>query len=199
MSEHKQPHEQHEQQKSEQEQAFDFLGELNRLGQNLEQTVRSALESDHAKSFQRDVSAGMKEFFTQLQGVTRSVQEDDRMRDMTKRGQQAINEVQEKVQENKTLQDLQTTMARSIAYLNSQLNDFNENLQNNEQQAGSSGAQSVPIDEEEDTPQTPASNIPPSTPQTPASNIPPGNPATGQTIRLDPDKPADDTDNTESR
>jgi hypothetical protein len=175
-------------QKSDEQKQQDLFNELNKLGQQLETAARAALESDQSRSFQRDLSAGMKEFFGQLQNAAKTAQQDERLQNLAERGQQAWGDVQERVQENKAMQDLQVSMARGIAYLNMQLGEFTERMQK-EQQAG---AQQVPIEEEEEqtTADTarqgtpgPATPGAPSTPPPAAPTTPP--PSTGPTVRLD--------------
>jgi hypothetical protein len=190
------PNDQNQQSSEQQQQPQpDLFEELKKLSGQFEQAARSVVDNNRTKSFQRDVGAGMQEFFTQMQNATKSVQDDPRVQNFVERGQQAVQDAQQ----SQAMKDFQTTMARSVAFFNQQLGEFSERMRTNaqEEQANttsstSTSAQDVPIDEEDNTAseQTPPPPPPPSTgPGTAAdtSNTSAPGTSTGPTIRLDPD------------
>jgi ElaB/YqjD/DUF883 family membrane-anchored ribosome-binding protein len=179
----------------------DLNNELNDLVKNLEGVVRSAAQSDRARTLQRDIFGGLEQINAQFQHLT-------------ERGQQAINQAQQFVnqpaqpggtpQSNALMQELQEMLARGVANINQQLNEFSTRIQG---EAGEPGAWNVPL-EEDDEEETPASGAAPGTPasspaseRTTSSPAPGGQrvsvsiedepeaPATGETVRLDPEKP----------
>jgi hypothetical protein len=127
---------------------YDLFEELRKFGQQMETATRSAWENERTRSFQRDVSAGMQEFFGQMQRFAQTFQENPHVQNLTERGQKAIHEAQE----NQVTRDFQQTMARSVAYMNTQMEDFLKRMQAQtdatSQPQESSSAQQVPIDDE---------------------------------------------------
>jgi len=138
----------------------DLANELRELGSQLEHAVRSALNSEPAKSFQRDLSSGLQEVGKQMQSALKAIQENQNLHGLTERGQQAINQVHE----SQIVKDLQETLATGISKLTEQLSNFTTRIQNN-------------------TPKTPE---PPASQDIPIETD--DKSATGETIRLDPDK-----------
>lgn len=136
----------------------DLLDELRVLGQNVEKAVRTTVDTARIHSVQRDVVAGMQEFFHRMQETAQRFQQNQSVQNLTERGQQALNQAQE----SQVARDIQETLARVVAYSNQQLQEFTERRQRAEQQS-STTTQRVPIADE-------------STP-----------PVTGQTVRLDED------------
>lgn len=98
----------------------DLGSELRELGQQLEQAVRSALESDRAKQVQSDIASGMKEIGAQLQHAVKALQENPKVQELVQKGEQAVGQAQQ----SKAAQDLQDTLSRGIAMLNEQLAGF---------------------------------------------------------------------------
>jgi HEAT repeat protein len=109
-----------DQQNQSQQPQGDLGSELRELGQQIEQAVRSALESDRAKQVQADIASGMKEIGAQLQNAMRAIQENPNVQQLVQRGEQAVGQAQQ----SKAAQDLQETLARGIALLNEQLAAF---------------------------------------------------------------------------
>ncbi|NTV64799.1 MAG: hypothetical protein HGA65_14900 [Oscillochloris sp.] len=105
----------------------DLANELRELGQQIEQTVRTALESERARQIQKDIMLGMREIGVQVQSALKALQEDERVRDLAERGQQAINQAQQ----SPAARDFQETLTRGISQLNDQLSAFVTRLQNN--------------------------------------------------------------------
>jgi hypothetical protein len=177
------------QQSSEQQQPQpDLVEELRKLGGQFEQAARSVVDNNRTKSFQRDVSAGMQEFLSQIQTASKSVQDDPRVQNFVERGQQAVQEAQQ----SQAMKDFQSTVARSVAFFNQQLGEFSERMRTNAEAeqantpSGASAAQDVPIDEEDSTASEQAPPPPSAGPDTPTDTSAPGT-STGPTIRLDPD------------
>jgi hypothetical protein len=106
----------------------DLASELRELGQQIEQTVRGALESDRARQLQNDISAGMKEIGGQVQSALKAIQEDERLKKLAERGQQAVNQAQQ----SQVAQDFQEALTRGIAQLNDQLAAFATRLRTSE-------------------------------------------------------------------
>lgn len=146
-----------------QSQHGDLGSELRELGQQLEQAVRSALESDRARQVQADIASGMKEIGAQLQTAMKAIQDNPRVQHFVQRGEQAVDQAQH----SKAAQDLQDSLARGIAMLNEQLSGFVTRL-----------------NQEGTTP--PSSSATPSS-SSGATTDTSSSPATGETTRLDPD------------
>lgn len=139
----------------------DLGSELRELGQQLEQAVRSALESDRAKQVQSDIASGMKEIGAQIQHAMKALQDNPKVQELVQKGEQAVGQAQQ----SKAVQDLQETLARGLAMLNEQLSGFVSRVR---QEPGPG-----------------ATTTPPAGSATPAAG---DAPATGETTRLDPDQ-----------
>lgn len=98
----------------------DLASELRELGQQIENAVRTAVQSDRAKQIQQDVSAGMKEIGTQLQAALKSLQANPQVQEFVERSEQAVNQAQQ----SKAAQDFKETLARGVTQLNEQLAAF---------------------------------------------------------------------------
>jgi hypothetical protein len=179
------------QQSSDQQQPQpDLFEELKKLSGQFEQAARSVVDNNRTKSFQRDVSAGMQEFLSQIQTATKSVQDDPRVQDFVERGQQAVQDAQQ----SQAMKDFQTTMARSVAFFNQQLGEFSERMSTSAQAdqagrpSGAPTAQDVPIDDDDSTTseQTPPPPPPSAGPGAPSDTSAPGT-STGPTVKLDSD------------
>lgn len=103
----------------------DLGNELRELGQQIEQAVRSALESERAHQLQKDIMLGMREIGVQVQSALKAIQEDDRVRNLAERGQQAISQAQQ----SQSAKDFQEALTRGISQLNDQLSAFVTRLQ----------------------------------------------------------------------
>jgi molecular chaperone GrpE (heat shock protein) len=113
-----QPEEQQNQ--PQQPQSNDLASELRELGQQIEQAVRGALETDRAKQVQSDIAAGMREIGAQLQHTVKAIQESPQVQQLVQRGEQAVSQAQQ----SKAAQDFQESLARGVALLNEQLANF---------------------------------------------------------------------------
>jgi BMFP domain-containing protein YqiC len=102
------------------QQPSDLAGELRELGQQLEQAVRTTLESERAKQVQADIAAGMKEIGAQLQHAMRAIQENPQFQNLVHKGEQAVGQAQQ----SKAAQDLQDSLSRGVAMLNDQIAGF---------------------------------------------------------------------------
>lgn len=98
----------------------DLVSEIRELGQQLEQMVRTSLDTERAKVIQRDVTNGMREIGTQMQSALKALSENPQVQDLADRGQQAI----EQAQQNPVVKDFQEALARGISQLNDQLAAF---------------------------------------------------------------------------
>jgi hypothetical protein len=170
--------EQNENKQQENSQApdVDLTEELRKFGQNVEQAVRNVAEHERTKSMQRDIASGMEEFFGQIHQAARGLQADQRMKDVSERGQQAVQDLQQ----NPHVKDFQQTLARGVAFFNQQLGDFSERMRSGEHTQNNStpDQQGVNIDIEEEDAAGGTSSTSTGTGQ--ATN-------TGQTTKLDPD------------
>lgn len=102
----------------------DLASELRELGHQIEQTIRSALESERAKQLQADISAGLREIGMQLQNAMKAIQENPQVKELVQRGEQAMSQAQQ----SKIAQDFQESLARGVALLNEQLASFASRL-----------------------------------------------------------------------
>jgi heparin binding hemagglutinin HbhA len=98
----------------------DLANELRELGQQIEQLVRSSIDSDRAKEVQRDITNGMVEIGTQMQSALKAIADNPQVQQLAERGQQAI----EQAQQNPAIKDFQEALARGISQLNDQLSAF---------------------------------------------------------------------------
>lgn len=98
----------------------DLASELRELGQQLENSVRSALQSEKARQIQHDVTIGMKEIGTQVQSALKSIQENPKIQQLIDRGEQTLSQAQQ----SHLAQDFQESLARGISQLNEQLSAF---------------------------------------------------------------------------
>lgn len=98
----------------------DIGAELRELGQQIEQAVRTALESDRAKQVQNDISAGFKEIGAQLNKAIESIKDDPRVQQLAEKGEEAVS----KARSSQAANDFQEALARGIAQLNEQLSAF---------------------------------------------------------------------------
>jgi uncharacterized phage infection (PIP) family protein YhgE len=98
----------------------DIGAELRELGQQIEQAVRTALESDRAKQVQNDISAGFKEIGAQLNKAIESIKDDPRVQQLAEKGEEAVS----KARTSQAAHDFQEALARGIAQLNEQLSAF---------------------------------------------------------------------------
>ncbi|MEI6778131.1 MAG: hypothetical protein WCK70_14625 [Chloroflexales bacterium] len=121
----------------------DIAGELRELGQQIEQAVRSALETERAQQLQRDIAAGMKEIGTQMQSALRSIQEDERIKSLAERGQQAISQAQQ----SQSAKDFQEAFTRGISQLNDQMAAFVTRLQHPSDDSPTTG-ETTPLDKD---------------------------------------------------
>ncbi|MEI7769635.1 MAG: hypothetical protein WCI67_06600 [Chloroflexales bacterium] len=103
----------------------DLGSELRELGQQLEHTVRTALEGERARQIQSDITAGVQEIGTQLQSAIKAIQEDERIKQLAERGQQAIIQARQ----SQATKDFQEALTRGISQLNDQLAAFVTRLQ----------------------------------------------------------------------
>ncbi len=142
-----------------QDQQYNLGDELRELGQQIENAVRNAFESEGAKTVQRDISSGLQEIGKQMQSAIDTIRDDPRVQQLAERGQQALNQAAD----NPTMQDFQEALARGVSQLNEQLASFMAQVQERSASEQSS-AQNVPIDHDDDAP------------------------ATGETKRLDPEE-----------
>lgn len=141
---------------SEQQAQSDLTEELRKLSQQVEQAAWSIFRNQHTRAMQRDFVSGMQELFTQMRSAAKSSWDNPLVQDLTRRGQQSLNQFQEKMQESKIGQDLQEKTARQLAHLNEQLAEFTARMQSSGEKSGP-GAQSVTIEEEEhEAPAAPA-------------------------------------------
>lgn len=127
----------------------DLGTELRELGQQIEQAMRAAFESERAQTIRKDFSAGMREITAQLQNAMQAVQSNPRMQELSERGQQALNQAQE----NPQLKEFQEALARGVAQMNQQIAAFAERTRQGGT-TGSTPAQNVPIDHEPATGET---------------------------------------------
>lgn len=102
----------------------DFFSELQELGKQFERTVRSAIDNERVHSFQRDMQNQFQDFFTQMQNAANRFYSDPDVQEKAERGKQAVDEAQQKAQENQILHDFQQTMSRGMSYFNQQVNEF---------------------------------------------------------------------------
>jgi hypothetical protein len=98
----------------------DIGAELRELGQQIEQAVRAALESDRAKQVQSDISAGFKEIGAQLHKAIDALKDDPRVQRLAEKGEEAVS----KARSSQAAHDFQEALARGIAQLNEQLSAF---------------------------------------------------------------------------
>lgn len=155
------PEEQKQPQESTQQHP-DLGSELRELGNQIEQAIRSALNSETSKTIQRDFSRGLGEVGKQMQTALKAIQDNVNLQDLAGKGQQAI----EQVQESNLVKELQEALTQGVSKLNEQLGVFIARTQAAPPPAsGEPTAQDIPIDE---------------------GNT--GGAATGETVRLDPDK-----------
>jgi hypothetical protein len=152
--------EQQPEQTQETQQQAELSKELRELGQQLEQAFRGVVEGENAKKLQRDFVSGLREIGVQMQTGLSSLKENPRVQTLTERGQQVVNQAQE----SQASRDFQESLARGVAFLREQIASFNER-QKTEAVAPTSDSQTVTIEREEETP------------------------TTGETTRLEPDKP----------
>jgi len=106
----------------------DLGNELRELGQQIEQALRNAMESDRARQMQKDVTAGMMELGNQLQSAIKSIQDNPRIQDLAERGEEAMH----KVRQSQAAHDFQETLVRGISQLNDQLAAFAARMRSNE-------------------------------------------------------------------
>jgi heparin binding hemagglutinin HbhA len=133
-------------QPEEQKPQNDLSKELQELGQQLEQFVRSSLDSDKAKEIQRDLSNGMREIGTQMQSALKAISENPQVQELAERGQQAL----EQAQQNPVVKDFQEALARGISQLNDQLAAF-VNRTSSGSSPSASNSQSINIETDDDT------------------------------------------------
>lgn len=135
MSETNQENEQYQQQSDQQQQhqsqekphdpnAPDLFSELHNFGNQLEQVVRGAWESEQAKTFQRDIATGVEALGHQVHSAMNSVKKNEEFNNLTERGQKAVNEFQE----SEFVRDLHNVLAQGMSQLNQQLADFVNNM-----------------------------------------------------------------------
>lgn len=98
----------------------DLAAELRELGQQIEHSVRSALQSEKARQIQHDVTVGMKEIGEQVQSALKSIQENPKIQQLIDRGEQTLSQAQQ----SHLAQDFQESLARGISQLNEQLSAF---------------------------------------------------------------------------
>jgi hypothetical protein len=98
----------------------DLASELRELGQQLENSVRGALQSEKARQIQHDVAIGMKEIGSQVQSALKSIQENPKIQQLIDRGEQTLSQAQQ----SHIAQDFQESLARGISQLNAQLSAF---------------------------------------------------------------------------
>lgn len=115
-----QPEDQQNQSQQSQPASTDLAAELRELGQQIEQAVRGALESDRAKQVQNDIASGMREIGVQLQHTIKAIQESPKVQQLVQRGEQAVGQAQQ----SKAAHDFQESLARGVAMLNDQLAGF---------------------------------------------------------------------------
>lgn len=127
-------------QQNQSQQPGDLGSELRELGQQLEQAVRSTLESDRAKQVQSDIASGMKEIGAQLQHAVKALQDNPNVQQFVQRGEQAVGQAQQ----SKFVQDLQESLARGIAALNEQLAGFVNRVSQDTAAAADSSATAGP-------------------------------------------------------
>jgi hypothetical protein len=168
----------------------DLAAELRELGDQLQEAARSALNSDPAKTIQRDISVGMNEIVKQIQTALKSVQTNPNMQNLTERGQHAVSQVQE----SQVVRDFQESLLQGVSKLNEQLGFFIKRMQSETKdtaETASPASQNIPVEEDSDDQETrnPASTDTHKNP--PIQNIPiepdASDAATGETIRLDPE------------
>jgi len=111
---------------------------------SLEHTVRSALESERAQQLQKDIMVGMKEIGTQMQSALKAIQEDERLRNLAERGQQAINQAQQ----SQTAKEFQEALTRGISQLNDQLSTFVTRLQSSSEPTPPATGETTKLDED---------------------------------------------------
>ena len=126
----------------------DLASELRELGQQLEQTIRTVIESERAKAIRHEVSAGMQEIGKQMQVAMKSLQENPKVQQLAERGQKAVHQAQE----SPALKDFQESLASGIAQLNEKLAAFIARMEN---QHAANSSQQVPV-EDASQPQPPA-------------------------------------------
>ncbi len=98
----------------------DLASELRELGQQIEQLIRSSIDSDRAKDVQRDITNGMVEIGTQVQSALKAIGDSPHVQQFAERGQQAL----EQAQQSPAIKDFQEALSRGIAQLNDQLSAF---------------------------------------------------------------------------
>ncbi|MEI8308083.1 MAG: hypothetical protein WCF99_13570 [Chloroflexales bacterium] len=109
--------------------------ELHELGQQIEQAVRSALETERAQQLQRDIAAGMQEIGSQMQSALKAIQDDERVKDLAERGQQALSQAQQ----SQAAKDFQEALTRGISQLNDQMAAFVSRLQHTSDDSATTG------------------------------------------------------------
>ena len=157
MSENQTNNQQNDQQGG---QGPDLASELRELGQQIEQSVRAALDSERAKTIRKDLVTGLNEIGKQVQVAVKSLQTNPRVQDLADRGQRVVSQAQE----SPAMKDFQETLAKGIAQLNERLAAF---VARTESAGDGTSSQQVPV---EDASQPPADDTAP--------------PATGDTTRL---------------
>ena len=123
-------------------QGTDLASELRELGQQIEQSVRAALDSERAKTIRRDLASGLNEIGKQVQGAVKSLQTNPRVQDLADRGQKVVNQAQD----SPAMKDFQDTLAKGVAQLNERLAAFVARVENANSGAGSS-TQQVPVED----------------------------------------------------
>ncbi len=130
-----QPENEQNQSQQPQQPQGDLANELRELGQQIENAVRGALESERAKQLQHDISSGMHEIGSQLQHAVKAIQENPQVQQLVQRGEKAVSQAQQ----SKIAQDFQESLTRGIAMLNDQLAGFVARLRQGEHGAPPSG------------------------------------------------------------
>ncbi len=138
----------------------ELTNELRELGHKLEQAARAAINSDMARTMQRDIASGLHQIGSQLQSALQALHENEELQKLGQRGQQAVSQMQD----HRFVKDFQDSLAKGVAQLNEQLASFVERMQqhSHESEHHDPPVETIPIETA-------------------------GEAATGETRRIDPD------------
>ncbi|MSP13342.1 MAG: hypothetical protein EXR62_10355 [Chloroflexi bacterium] len=115
--------------------------ELQRLGKQLEQVIRQALQTEQVRQLQNELSSGLKELVNQVDQAIATASENPQVKDLEHQAKTVV----EKAKSGDLIDSLEAGLVSGLKQLNNTLEQLVNKMESRTKPAGSSGAEAHTI------------------------------------------------------
>ncbi len=127
--------------------ADQLLNEIDRLGNQLMDAIRTAWNSDQRKQLEVEVGRGFNTVVTSLSEGIQKLGESPQTQNILNKAEEVMSSVGDQVRNSKVTHDLAGSLRKGLQGLNEQLGKFTSEMKKNEPPTGEQ-AQDIKIDKE---------------------------------------------------